>query len=357
MSWDMKLELRNILKYALSLAVAVLLMYFCFRGVNWSDFVGSLSGCRWWWVAASILIGVLSNWFRSERWREILLPVDSETGHLSTFNAVNIGYLANFVFPRIGEFVRCGVVSKDSRSGKASYDRVLGTVVTERSLDMVVMLLILFVFLALKWNEFGAFFSEKIWAPLSGRLDFSLWWIVAAGGLLFALIMFLIIYYRNSNAFAAKLWGFAKGMWEGIVSCFRMKGWWKFLIYTALIWLMYFLMSYTSMRAVPLLDGLSGTDAMFLMLAGSVGWVVPVPGGFGAFHYIVALALSSVYGLPFSLGIVFATVSHESQSLMMGVTGLGSYLWETVCWNRAKKDIPEDISERDDAPKGYDNKD
>ena len=72
----MSRKLKNVIKYVLSLGVAALLMYFCFRGVNWTEFVVSLSGCRWWWVAASILAGVLSNWFRSERWREILLPVD-----------------------------------------------------------------------------------------------------------------------------------------------------------------------------------------------------------------------------------------------------------------------------------------
>ena len=326
----MSLKLKNILKYVLSLSVAAILMYFCFRGVNWSEFVGSLAGCRWWWVAASIVVGVLSNWFRSERWREILLPVDGQTGHLTTFNAVNIGYLANFVFPRIGEFVRCGVVSKDSKDGKASYDRVLGTVVTERSLDMLVMMLILFVFLVFKWNEFGAFFVDRMWVPLSQRLNFSLWWIVAAVLALACAGIYLIIHYRNRSAFAGRLWGFCRGLWDGIVSCFRMKGWWKFLSYTVLIWLMYFLMSYTSLRAVPLLDDLTAVDAMFLMLVGSLGWVVPVPGGFGAFHYIVALALSTVYSLPFELGIIFATISHESQSLMMAVTGLGSYISEIV---------------------------
>ena len=243
---------------------------------------------------------------------------------------MNIGYLANFVFPRIGEFVRCGVISKDSKDGKASYDKVLGTVVTERSLDMIVMLLILFVFLLVKWDEFGTFFVDRMWIPLSQRLNFSLWWIVVAVVFIMAAAICLIIRYRERSAFAGKLWKFCRGLLDGIVSCFRMKGWWKFLLYTALIWLMYFLMSYMSLRAVPLLDELSGTDALFLMLAGSLGWVVPVPGGFGAFHYIVALALSTVYNLPFELGIIFATISHESQSLMMAVTGLSSYAAETL---------------------------
>lgn len=326
----MSRKLKNVIKYVLSLGVAALLMYFCFRGVNWTEFVVSLSGCRWWWVAASILTGVLSNWFRSERWREILLPVDGHTGHVTTFNAVNIGYLANFVFPRIGEFVRCGVISKDSKDGKASYDKVLGTVVTERSLDMIVMLLILFVFLMVKWNEFGTFFVDRMWIPLSQRLNFSLWWIVVAVVIIMAAAIYLIIRYRSRSAFAGKLWKLCRGLLDGIVSCFRMRVWWKFLLYTVLIWLMYFLMSYMSLRAVPLLDDLSGTDALFLMLAGSLGWVVPVPGGFGAFHYIVALALSTVYNLPFELGIIFATISHESQSLMMAVTGLSSYAVETL---------------------------
>ena len=326
----MSSKLKNIIKYLLSLSVAAVLMYFCFRGVNLGEFAASLSGCRWWWVGASILVGVLSNWFRGERWREILLPVDERTGRLTTFNAVNLGYLANFVLPRIGEFVRCGVVSKDSGGGKASYDRVLGTVVTERSFDMIVMLLILIVFLAFKAEEFGAFFLDRMWAPLSRSINFSLWWIVAAAVLALAAMAFLIIHYRNRNALAGKLCGFCRGIWYGVISCFRMRNGWKFLIYTVLIWAMYFLMSYTSLRAVPLLDGLTAVDALFLMLAGSLGWVVPVPGGFGAFHYIVALALSTVYDLPFELGIIFATISHESQSVMMAVTGLASYVSETL---------------------------
>lgn len=322
--------LKNIMKYALSLSVAAVLMYFCFKGVNWSEFAESLSLCRWGWVAASILVGVASNWLRGERWREILLPVDGSTGHLTAFNAVNIGYLANFVFPRAGEFVRCGVISKNSRDGKAGYDKVLGTVVTERSFDMMVLFLILVVFLALKWTEFGAFFIDRMWGPLSRSLDFSLWWIVAAVLLLAAVSLLLLVRYRRSSAFAGRIWGFCRGLWEGALSCFRMRGWWKFLCYTVLIWMAYFLMSYTSLRAVPLLDSLTAVDALFLMLAGSLGWIVPVPGGFGAFHYIVALALSTVYELPFELGIIFATISHESQSIMMIVTGFVSYVSETV---------------------------
>ena len=102
-----------------------------------------------------------------------------------------------------------------------------------------------------------------------------------------------------------------------------------FFLYTLLIWLMYWTMSAATMTAVPDLVGLGADDALFLMLAGSFGWVVPVPGGFGAFHFIVSLALSTVYGIPFELGIVFATLSHESQAITMAVCGGISYLYES----------------------------
>ncbi len=324
----------KILKYGLSLSVAVLLMYFCFRNIDWKGFWDSLSGCRWEWVGASIAVGVLSNWFRSVRWREMLLPIDSATGRLTVFNAVNIGYLANFALPRIGEFVRCGVVSEGSKGKKAGYDKVLGTVVTERSFDMLVLLLLLFLFLAFSRERFVSFFIDEVWLPFSGRLNFSLWWIVAAAAAVLAAATFLIVRCRHRNPFAAKVCGVFRGIWTGLVSCFGMKDGWRFFILTLLIWATYFLTSYCSMRSVPLLDPLAASDALFLMLAGSIGWTVPVPGGFGAFHYVVALALSSVYGLSFELGIVFATISHGSQSIMMAVTGLISYFSETFRINK-----------------------
>lgn len=326
----MNKKISKFLKYILSAGVAVLLLYFSFREVEWKDFLEGLRSCRWEFILLSMAAGIAAFWFRGLRWRQLLLPIDPSTRRITTFNAVNIGYIANFVFPRIGEFVRCGVVTRRSAENKASYDKVLGTVVLERGWDMLTMLLLLVVLLGARWEKFGGFFMEQMWEPVSARLDFSIWWIVAllaASGLG---CFWFIWKFRASGGFCSKIWGLFEGLLQGFSSCLRMEGKWRFFVSTALIWGMYWLMAAATMWAIPVLDGLNMIDALFLSLAGSLGWLVPVPGGFGAFHFVVSLALQSIYGIPFETGIIFATLSHESQAITMALFGGLSYGYESL---------------------------
>ena len=339
-------KLKSIIRYVLSAAVAVVLMYFSFREVKWGDFVAGLRSCRWGWIVLSMSAGIMAFYLRGLRWRELLLPLDGSIGRVTAFNAINIGYLANFIFPRIGEFVRCGVITNnslpqqasdaDGSDGhsvivrkKASYDKVIGTVVLERSWDMVTMLLFLVALLVFKWDEFGGFFVDEMWHPMQQNLDFSLWWIVAGIVVSIAVLIWVIVATRTKFRFSEKICSLFGGVMLGLGSCMKMKRKWVFFVYTALIWLMYWTMSAATMTALPDLEGLGPVDALFLMVAGSFGWLVPVPGGFGAFHFIVSLALSTIYGIPFEMGIVFATLSHESQAITMAVCGGISYVCES----------------------------
>lgn len=323
-------KISNIIKYILSACVAVLLLYFSFREVEWKDFMDGLRSCRWEFILLSMAAGIAAFWFRGLRWRQLLLPIDPSTRRITTFNAVNIGYIANFVFPRIGEFVRCGVVTRRSAENKASYDKVLGTVVLERGWDMLTMLLLLVVLLGARWEKFGGFFMEQMWEPISARLDFSIWWIVALLAAAGLGCFWFIWRFRASGGLCSKIWGLFEGLLQGFSSCLRMEGKWRFFASTALIWGMYWLMAAATMWAIPVLDGLNMIDALFLSLAGSLGWLVPVPGGFGAFHFVVSLALQAIYGIPFETGIIFATLSHESQAITMALFGGGSYAYESL---------------------------
>ena len=330
--------IKKTLKYMASAAVAVLLLWFSFHDVEWSSFAAVLKECHWGYVALSMAAGSFAFLLRALRWRRLLMPIDESISTLTTFNGVNIGMISNFVFPRIGEFVRCGVITRRSAPAdpehpdkkKASYDKVLGTVVLERSWELLVMLLLLAVVVVGGFNRFGGFFVEQIWTPMAQRLDFSIWWIVAVLALAGVAGCYALWRYRDTNPVFSKAWGIFRGILQGFASCMKMDRKWMFFAYTAFIWMTYWLMAASTVWAAPFLSDLDLIDALFLSLVGGLGFAVPVPGGIGAFHFIISLALSGIYGIPTELGIIYATLSHTSQAITQIFFGAGSYAYEAL---------------------------
>lgn len=109
-----------------------------------------------------------------------------------------------------------------------------------------------------------------------------------------------------------------------------MPGKWLFAFWTVCIWLMYILMSYLVLLAVPDLAGLGFADALFISAIGNIASVIPVPGGIGAYHYLVALTLSSLYGAGWGTGILYATLSHELHAVLIIILGIASYFSQTL---------------------------
>lgn len=331
-------KIKKVIKYILSAVLAAVLLWFSFRDVQWTDFIQGLRGCRWGYVLLSMAAGAFAFWLRALRWRQLLLPVDDSISRATTFNGINIGNISNFVFPRIGEFVRCGVITRRSQSvdpehpeqKKASYDKVLGTVVLERGWELLVMLLLLVVVLVGGADRFGAFFMERIWGPMAQRFDSGVWWMAGALAGVGCLILYAFWRFRNANGFCGKVWGIVRGIGQGFASCLQMKRKWLFFTYTALIWMTYWFMAASTVWAAPFLDGLDLIDALFLSLVGGLGFAVPVPGGIGAFHFIISMALSAMYGVPVELGVVYATLSHTSQAITQILFGVGSYAYEAI---------------------------
>lgn len=326
------------IKYLLSAAIALLFLWFAFRDVEWADFIEGLRDCRWEYVLLSMAAGAFAFWLRALRWRQLLHPIDSSISRTTTFNAINIGNISNFVFPRIGEFVRCGVITRRSQTvdprkpehKKASYDKVLGTVVLERGWELLVMLLMLLLVVTAGYKRFGAFFMERIWEPMAQRFDQNIWWLLVALVVIFSAGAYLLWKYRRTYSLCSKVWGVLEGICQGFGSCIRMDRKWLFFAYTALIWMTYWFMAAMTVKAAPFLDNLDLVDALFLSLVGGLGFAVPVPGGIGAFHFVISLALSVMYGVPVELGVVYATMSHTSQAITQIVFGLGSYGYETL---------------------------
>ena len=296
-------KVKNILSYVFWGAVAVLLVWLCMRSVDWGQFVAALGQCRWGYVLLSMVLGAFVFWLRGCRWRMLLMPIDPGTSRLTCFNAYNICMAVNLVLPRAGEVARLGYVvkhsSKDAEGGRLmTIDKALGTLLTERIWDAIVTLGMGAVLLFVKWDQFGAGVTEGL----------------------------------NNIFKAAGFMLFIKGIGSGLSSFMHMKKAWVFFVYTAVIWLTYWIMSACIVWALQDIEAFSGlgmTDAFFLMIAGSISSVVPVPGGFGAYHGVVAGALLSIWNIPMGTGMIFATLSHESQALTQALCGLASYMHES----------------------------
>lgn len=312
---------KKILNYTLTLGVTLLLLWVSFKGVKWSDFIEGLKSCNIRWILASMVVSILPTVFRGLRWRLQMLPINNKINRLECYDTYAFSYLVNMLLPRAGEFVRCGILAK---KGKISFESSVGTMVAERSID-VLSLIILFLAMVL-FSRFGGFLVDQMWLPLVNSLSYNIIWILAI--IVIIGVALLIYLWKNFGRLCEKysFWRKVKSLWdgmvEGFVTIFKMKHKWAFLIYTILIWLSYWLMSYFTILAFPEAKGMDMMDALFLMIVGSFGWAIPVQGGFGAYHFLVSMTLVPIYGIEQSKGLIFATISHESQIVTMVLCGL-----------------------------------
>lgn len=319
-------SVKNIVKYTVSFILAGVLVYFAFRSVDWSAFWQGLGETRWGWVAMFVLFSVLALVLREERWRCIIAPIDPQARRMDIWDATNVGNMVNVVLPGAGEFVRCGYVTRRAMT----YDKAFGTIVCERACDMVAIVLLFAGALAAGWSKFGGFFMEQIWQPMTGGMNFSVWWIVIAVVAVLAALIWAVFHWSGSNRFCGKVAGWIRGLGAGFASISRIRRKWLFILYTVGIWAMYVLMSWSGLKALPMLDSLTIADALFISAVGNIASVIPVPGGIGAYHYLVALTLQSLYGAAWDTGILYATLCHETHAILIIVLGVASYLRITL---------------------------
>ena len=312
----------NILKYTLSTALAVVLVWFAVLGVHWKAIWEGVQQTRWVWVALYFVAAILALVFREERWIALMRPLDPSLRRLGVWDAINVGNLVNVVLPGAGEFVRCGYVS----SKRMSYDKAFGTIACERLSDVVAILFLFVLAIVLKSESFGPFFTENIWAPMSARLGGSLVWIAAGVVALVAGLVWAIRHFRDRVPFFARISNALKGLGTGFASIAKMERKWPFLLSTVGIWAMYVMMMCCTIRALPMLDALSLTDALFLSAIGNFASVIPVPGGIGAYHYLMALSMQSLYGASWETGILLATLGHEAHAILIIIIGVISYV-------------------------------
>ena len=323
----------------------MVLLYFAFRGVDAGELRSSFANARYSYVLLYLLIGLISILSRSMRWVIMIEPLQYKVSFWNSFYAVNTGYLANFAFPRLGEIIRCGSLSK---AEKVPVDKLFGTVILERVIDMVILTVLLFVLVIGRFDYFGNFIKNNIYDPLVGRLNESVggtWILLLIIGSIPLLIIILYFMFRSRLSeirIVQKTKTFIKGIIDGLKTVYKLKKRWSFVFHSLMIWVCYWLMTYVALFILPETSQLKLIDALFLLVVGTLGWVVPVQGGIGAYHYMVVLGFT-LYKIRREPALTYATLSHGSQMIMLIVLGAVSFILLFAVQRRrsSNKDKPE----------------
>ncbi len=314
----MKARAKDILKYILFAGIAGLFLYLAFKSADWSKMLEDFRSADYRYVILSMLMGYAAFISRGLRWNLLLEPLGKKAKPWNAIHAITIGYFANALVPRAGEVMRCTSLKE---TDDIPLERLFGTVVLERVIDGILLLFLILLAFIIQLDNLQVFFDQALSGGGEGDgsgIDLKL---VLLGGLVLFIVLFFIFRKRIQRMpFFAKVRELWAGFKEGFKSLSKVKNKWAFYGHTLFIWVMYFLMIYIVIYALPATRDISIGNGLFVMVAGGMGMVVPTPGGIGSYHYLVQLALS-VLGIDKADGLTFATLVHSGQLLMTLITG------------------------------------
>lgn len=273
------------------------------------------------WIAIGMLCGLLSHLSRAYRWKYLLEPLNYTVKLPNSIMAVFITYLANYGIPRSGELLRAAVLTNYEG---VPFEKAFGTIVAERVADFCILLLIVAITLVIQF-DFIFTILESSFQPKR---------IFIAGILGVVLLGIVILYLKKSQSkIAIKIKTFLKGLLEGILSIFKMKHKWAFVVHTLFIWVMYLIMFYVTTLAVQDLNGISIGALLIAFIAGS--FTIAATNG-GIFVYPLAIAAAfSLFDIPENPSVAFGWIIWSSQTIMIIIFGSLSFLLLPV-YNRIK---------------------
>jgi uncharacterized membrane protein YbhN (UPF0104 family) len=325
-------RLKNLLKYSIFFGLAVLLVYLAFSKSDPAKLWADILQADYWWVLLGAFLGYTALISRGYRWLILLEPMGYKPKAWNSVHSVAVLYIVNMAVPRAGEVARCTSLNQVEN---IPVDKLFGTVILERVVDFVMLLAIMLFTFFMYVDELLQFFALALGNTQAGspsnNTKFILLGVAAVFGVLFLIFRKRIINHPKFETVR----NFWNGMKEGLKTIKTMRRKRAFILHTLYIWSTYFLMVYVAFYAMPTTSHLAWHDAFFVFVAASLGIVVPTPGGIGAYHYLVMLALT-ILGLSETDGLAYATIVHSSQTLMLLIAGAFGFLF--LYLERRKKD-------------------
>lgn len=319
----------NILKILFFLGLGILLIWLALRKTTDEELANikiSLLNADYFWISLSIVITGLSHFFRALRWKLLLDPLGYKPKTSNTFFAVMVGYLANFAIHRMGEVTRCGLLTTYE---KVPFTTGFGSVISERALDVVCLLLIFFAALGMEFDRISGIANDLVFNTVAEKfhalMQKQTFVIIAGVSLLVIAIAFFYFRKKIQALFSTKAKGIITGIWNGLISIKNVNQPVLFIMHTVLIWTMYVLQVYVCFFAFPETANLSIMVAVVIVVFGSLG-VMATPGGTGAYQLIVIQILTSIYLISYTSSFAFAWAVWTSQFVFIVFTGFLSLI-------------------------------
>lgn len=273
-------------------------------------------------MSISLIFGILSHVLRGWRWQQTLNPIGEHAKRNNCVNAIFISYASNMIIPRLGEISRCGVLTKYDH---ISFTKALGTVVTERVIDSICVLLIIGGTLLLNFHIFDVFFSKtgSNIHSISDLLSSPILYIIGASTIAFCILVYFLI---RKLTFFRHIKNVMDNIKEGILSLRKVENLPLFIFYTIAIWICYFLHFYLTFFCFDFSSNLGWIAGLAMFVGGSIAVLVPTPNGAGPWHFAV-ISMMSLYGVSWEDAGIFALIVHGIQTLLiilLGIYGLAA---------------------------------
>lgn len=316
--------LRNLLKFFIFLAIGLFFVWLSIKGFSPSqrrDILADIREANYWLLIPVVLLGLLSNIVRAARWKLLIRPLHYNPGLINTFFTVMIGYLTNLAIPRAGEISRCALLS---RYEKIPADKLIGTMIAERSVDILSFILILLLSVFVQLEVLGDYFFHGLHRRIGlGLGHLRAWKILLLAGILLVLVLLLLgmIRFFSHTRLYRRIRVLVIRIWRGIKSIGRMKENGRFLVYTLLIWSLYLGMVWIGLSCLKATSHLGLPAALAVLSFGSAGMVIPTQGGIGSYQLIVQKVLQ-LFAISSRIGAAMSWILWLAQMGMYLIFGL-----------------------------------
>ncbi len=323
----MKKKALTILQYIFFFGLGIFLVWWSIRDLDKNDIEKikeSLKNARYYLIFPVLAILIISHYIRALRWKLLIEPLGYPVRGFNAFLAVMIGYLTNLAFPRLGEVVKCTALA---RYEKAPVDKLIGTVILERIIDTLCLLVIFGITLAIQpgiYQQIIDTFFHSSGGQKADKSSLLLFLVVIGAIVLIAVAAWMLIKKKSFKDLIQMIKKIIRSVWEGITTIRHLKKRMKFLVFTIIIWICYFSCGYIGFFALRETTQYGIREAFTVLSAGSIG-VIVTPGGIGAYPIIIEKTMQ-LYGLQKGIALAFGWLLWLVQTLILLAGGFFSFV-------------------------------